>query len=113
MRTKIIELIENGTPLKEISNILGANYNTVRQTSVSLNLYKNISNGLNNQQKKNLKSIGNNIRALSPIKENKEAINTIADYINEKTTRKELESLVKSINEIQCKKEDLKNLMMI
>ncbi|WP_349399038.1 hypothetical protein, partial [Clostridium perfringens] len=55
-----------------------------------------------------LKSIGNNIRALSPIKENKEAINTIADYINEKTTRKELESLVKSINEIQCKKEDLK-----
>lgn len=108
LRTKIIELIENGTPLKEISDILGANYNTVRQTSVSLNLYKNISKGLNNQQKKNLKSIGNNIRALSPIKENKEAINTIADYINEKTTRKELENLVKSINEIQCKKEDLK-----
>ncbi|EHR1329316.1 MmcB family DNA repair protein [Clostridium perfringens] len=107
MRDKIIELIEKGIPLKEISDILGANYNTVRQTSVSLNLYKKISKGLSAQQKKNLKSIGNNIRTLSSIKENKEAINTISDYINEKTTRKDLENLVESINEIQSKKEKL------
>ena len=69
MRDKVIQLIEDGVSLKQISNDLDVNYNTVRQISVSNKLFKQIAAlGLNQEQLAKLNGIGNNIRALSPIK---------------------------------------------
>lgn len=39
MRDKVIQLIEDGVSLKQISNDLDVNYNTVRQISVSNKLF--------------------------------------------------------------------------
>lgn len=50
VREKIINLIEKGISLKEISENLGGNYNTVRQISVSNKLLKNFSDYLTNEQ---------------------------------------------------------------
>lgn len=104
MRNSVIKLINSGISLKEISEQLNINYNTVRQISYSLNLL-NKFNYLNNDQIKKLQSIGNNIKALGPIKDNKEAIITVVDYINESTTRKEIEEIVANINDVQKRKE--------
>ena len=43
MRDKVIQLIEDGVSLKQISNDLDVNYNTVRQISVSNKLFKQIA----------------------------------------------------------------------
>ena len=75
MRDKVIQLIEDGVSLKQISNDLDVNYNTVRQISVSNKLFKQIAAlGLNQEQLAKLNGIGNNIRALSPIKNDKELL---------------------------------------
>lgn len=100
MRARVIDLIEQGVPLKEISTQLGVNYNTVRQTSVANKLLKKFSEYLTTNQINKMKSLGNNIRALSPIKDNKDDIITIADYIYEGITRRELEEIVSDIKEI-------------
>lgn len=107
MREEVIKLIEQGVPLKEISNKLDINYNTVRQISVSNNLVKEFSKYLDEEQLNKMKSLGNNIRALAPIKEDKEYIITIADYIQDGITRKELEIIVMDIEEVKEKKENI------
>lgn len=101
MREKIINSIEQGVSLKEISENLGVNYNTVRQISVSNKLLKKFSEYLTNEQIEKMKSLGNNIRALSPIKDDKDLIITLADYIYEGITRKEIEDIVSNIDEIK------------
>ncbi|MBD7916422.1 MmcB family DNA repair protein [Clostridium sp. Sa3CUN1] len=107
MREKIINLIEQGISLKEISENLGVNYNTVRQISVSNKLLKNFSEYLTNEQIEKMKSLGNNIRALAPIKNDKDLIITLADYIYDGITRKEIEEIVSSIDEIRERKSNL------
>ena len=107
MRDKVIRLIEQGVPLKDISNSLGVSYNTVRQTSVANNLLKEFSKYLNKEQIEKMQALGNNIRALAPIKTDKEYIITIADYIQDKITRKELETIVADIGEVKKNKENI------
>lgn len=107
MRDEVIRLIEQGVSLKDISNDLGINYNTVRQISVSNNLLKEFSKYLNKEQIEKMKLLGNNIRALAPIKEDKEYIITIADYIQDGITRKELETIVMDIADVKEKKENI------
>ena len=93
MRDKVIQLIEDGVSLKQISNDLDVNYNTVRQISVSNKLFKQIAAlGLNQEQLAKLNGIGNNIRALSPIKNDKELLLDVIDTLNDKTTRNALKS---------------------
>ena len=106
MRDKVIQLIEDGVSLKQISNDLDVNYNTVRQISVSNKLFKQIAAlGLNQEQLAKLNGIGNNIRALSPIKNDKELLLDVIDTLNDKTTRNALEDLVKEIVDIKEQKE--------
>lgn len=106
MRDKVIQLIEDGVSLKQISNDLDVNYNTVRQISVSNKLFKQIAAlGLNQEQLAKLNGIGNNIRALSPIKNDKELLLDVIDTLNDKTTRNALEDLVKEIADIKEQKE--------
>lgn len=101
-REEVIQMLEAGIPLKEISDTLGINYNTVRQISVSNNLLKKFSY-LNENKLNKLKELGNNIRALAPIKEDKEAINMVVEYIEmePKVTRQDLENLVIDILDIK------------
>lgn len=97
-REEVIQMLEAGVSLKEISDTLGINYNTVRQISVSNNLLKKFVY-LDENKLNKLKELGNNIRALAPIKEDKEAINMVVEYIEteSKITRQDLEGLVSDI----------------
>ena len=101
-REEVIQMLESGVSLKKISDTLGINYNTVRQVSVSNNLLKKFSY-LDEKKINRLKELGNNIRALAPIKEDKEAINMVVEYIEmeSKVTRQDLEDLVNDILDIK------------
>lgn len=107
MRNQIIEMLNSGLKPKEISEKLGVNYNTVRQTSTANNFVKSCKDHMNEQRINQLIDLGNNVRALAPLKGDYDSIELILDEIDASTTRAQIELLVKNIEEINKNKQGI------
>lgn len=104
MRNQIIEMLNSGLKPKEISEKLGVNYNTVRQTSAANNFVRSCEAHMDEVHIKKLRELGNNVRALAPLKGDHDSIELILEEINDSTTRAQIEILVKNIEEINKNK---------
>ena len=104
MRNQIIEMLNDGLKPKEISEKLGVNYNTVRQTSAANNFVKSCKEHMDEKRINQLMNLGNNVRALATLKGDYDSIELILDEINDSTTRAQIEVLVKNIEEINKNK---------
>ncbi|WP_195455046.1 MmcB family DNA repair protein [Turicibacter sanguinis] len=107
MRNQIIEMLNSGQKPKEISEKLGVNYNTVRQTSAANNFVKSCKDHMDEQRINQLMDLGNNVRALAPLKGDYDSIELILDEIDNSTTRAQIEVLVKNIEEINKNKQGI------
>lgn len=107
MRNHIIKMLDTGLKPKEISEKLGVNYNTVRQTSAANNFVKSCVGYMNEKRINQLINLGNNVRALATLKGDYDSIELILDEINDSTTRAQIEVLVKNIEEINKNKQGI------
>ena len=107
MRNQIIEMLNSGLKPKEISERLGVNYNTVRQTSAANNFVKSCEEHMDEKRINQLINLGNNVRALAPLKGDYDSIELILDEIDNSTTRAQIEILVKNIEEINKNKQGI------
>ena len=107
MRDDIIKMLDAGLKPKEISEQLGVNYNTVRQTSTANNFVKSCKGHMDEKRINQLMNLGNNVRALSPLKGDYDSIELILDEIDDSTTRAQIEVLVKNIEEINERKQGI------
>ncbi len=107
MRNQIIEMLNSGLKPKKISERLGVNYNTVRQTSAANNFVKSCEEHMDEKRINQLMGLGNNVRALAPLKGDYDSIELILDEIDNSTTRAQIEILVKNIEEINKNKQGI------
>lgn len=107
MRNQIIEMLNQGMKPKQISDELGINYNTVRQTSAANNFVKSCKEHMDEKRINQLINLGNNVRALATLKGDYDSIELILDEINDSTTRAQIEVLVKNIEEINKNKQGI------
>lgn len=107
MRNQIIEMLNSGLKPKKISERLGVNYNTVRQTSAANNFVKSCEEHMDEKRINQLINLGNNVRALAPLKGDYDSIELILDEIDNSTTRAQIEILVKNIEEINKNKQGI------
>ena len=104
MRDNIIKMLNQGMKPKEISEKLGVNYNTVRQTSAANNFVKSCKEHMDEKRINQLMGLGNNVRALAKLRDDYDSIELVLDEIDNSTTRAQIEILVKNIEEINKNK---------